>query len=128
MRYLLDTHSLLWFIGGDSQLSPRVRQLMEDADNELFISIASLWEMAIKLSLGKLNLAQPFGEMFPAQLDHNSIEVLDITIDHLKAVRDLPFYHRDPFDRLIIAQAQVEQLPIIGVDSIFDSYGAQREW
>ena len=128
MRYLLDTHSLIWFIGGDLQLSVHARQLMDDEGNELFISIGSLWEMAIKFSIGKLNLAQPFEKLFPEQLDNNSIEILDITVDHLKAVCYLPFHHRDPFDRLIIAQAQVERLPIISVDTVFDDYGVKREW
>ena len=128
MKYLLDTHSLIWFIGGDPQLSAHARQLMDDEESELFISIASLWEMAIKFSLGKLNLSQPFEEMFPAQLEGNSIEILGITTDHLKTVSTLPFHHRDPFDRLIIAQAQVEQLPIIGTDTTFDNYGVKREW
>lgn len=128
MRYLLDTHSLIWFIGGDLQLSAHARQLMDDERNELFISMASLWEMAIKFSIGKLNLGQRFEEMFPAQLESNSIEILGITIDHLKAVCRLPFHHRDPFDRLIIAQAQVEGLPIISVDKVFDDYGVEREW
>ena len=128
MKYLLDTHSLIWFIGGDAQLSAHARQLMEDGESELFISIASLWEMAIKFSIGKLNLGQPFDEIFPKQLESNSIELLGITLDHLNAATRLPFHHRDPFDRLIIAQAQVERLSIIGVDAIFDEYGIGREW
>ena len=128
MRYLLDTHSLIWFIGGEPQLSAHARQLMDNETNELFVSVASLWEMAIKFSIGKLNLEQPFDEMFPEQLENNSIEILGITLDHLKAVCNLPFHHRDPFDRLIIAQAQVEQLPIISVDTVFDDYGVKREW
>lgn len=101
---------------------------MDDEENLLFVSAASLWEMAIKVSIGKLNLGQPFGELFPEQLESNSIEILNITVDHLKAVCSLPFHHRDPFDRLIVAQAQVEQSAIIGTDAIFDSYGVKREW
>ena len=128
MRYLLDTHSLIWFIGGDLQLSVHARQLIDDEGNELFISIASLWEMAIKFSIGKLNLEQLFEKLFPEQLDNNSIEILDITVGHLKAVCYLPFHHRDPFDRSIIAQAQVERLPIISVDTVFDDYGVKRGW
>jgi PIN domain nuclease of toxin-antitoxin system len=85
MRYLLDTHSLIWFLGGKLQLSNRARELIDDETNELFISVASLWEMAIKWSIGKLNLGQPFDEMFPAQLQNNSIEVLGISLDHLIA-------------------------------------------
>ena len=84
--------------------------------------------MAIKFSIGKLNLGQPFNQMFPEQLEHNNIEILGITIDQLKDVCNLPFHHRDPFDRLIIAQAQIEKLPIISVDTIFDAYGVKREW
>ncbi len=128
MKYLLDTHSLIWFIGGDVQLSSYARQLIDDEGNELFISVASLWEMAIKFSIGKLNLGRPFATLFPEQLENNSIEILGITVDHLKAVCNLPFHHRDPFDRLIIAQAQVEKLPIISIDTIFDNYGVKREW
>lgn len=128
MRYLLDTHSLIWFIGGNVQLSFYARQLMDDEANELFVSSASLWEMAIKFSIGKLELGQPFETLFPAQLENNSIEILGISVEHLKAVCSLPFHHRDPFDRLIIAQAQVEKLPIISTDTIFDRYGIKREW
>lgn len=84
--------------------------------------------MAIKFSLGKLDLGQPFEVLFPAQLELNSIKILGIIIGHLKVVCDLPFHHRDPFDRLIIAQSQVEQWPVIGVDAAFDSYGVQRQW
>ena len=84
MRYLLDTHSLIWFIGGDSQLSAYARELMDDEANQLYISIAGLWEMAIKFSTGKLNLERSFGDMFPEQLEKNSIDILGITVDHLK--------------------------------------------
>lgn len=128
MKYLLDTHSLIWFIGGDAQLSSRARQLMEDKENELLVSIASLWEMAIKVSLGKLTLQRPFEELFPSQLNRNSIEILGVAIEHLQTVCTLPFHHRDPFDRLIIAQAQVENMPIISVDILFDNYAVKREW
>ena len=128
MKLLLDTHSLIWFLDGNSRLSARARRLMEDENNELFLSVASLWEMAIKSSLGKLEMTQPFDEMFPHQLQENAIEILDISVEHLKAVRILPFHHRDPFDRLIIAQSQVENLPLISVDSAFDAYDVKIEW
>ena len=128
MRYLLDTHSLIWFIEGDAKLSVRARQLIDDEANELFVSVASLWEMAIKFSIGKLNLGRPFAELFPEQLVDNSIEMLGVTVDHLWAVCELPFHHRDPFDRLLIAQAVVERLPIVSADVIFDRYGVRREW
>ena len=128
MKYLLDTHALIWFIEGDNQLSDHARQLIENEANELFISVASLWEMAIKVSIGKLNLVQPFETLFPSQLEANSIEILGVSVDHLKEVSGLPFHHRDPFDRLMIAQAKVEGFPIISVDAAFDAYGVRREW
>lgn len=128
MRYLLDTHALIWFLGGRPELSEHARQLIEDSNNELLVSIASLWEMAIKSSIGKLTLERPFDKLFPAQLDQNSIDVLPITLDHLNAVCDLPFHHRDPFDRLIVAQALVEHIPVLSVEMVFDSYQVKREW
>lgn len=128
MRYLLDTHSLIWFLGGDPQLSLHARQLILNEDNDVLISVVSLWEMAIKVGIGKLNLEQPFDRMFPDQLEKNSIDVLSIALDHLKVVSVLPLHHRDPFDRLIIAQAQVERLTIISTDSAFDNYAIRREW
>lgn len=128
MKYLLDTHSLLWFLTGDDRLSARTRQVMDDEMNELFISIASLWEIAIKVSIGKLHLSQPFDRLFPVLLEINSIGVLGITVEHTKRVCELPLYHRDPFDRIIVAQAQSEQLLLISADSRLDSYGIQRIW
>lgn len=128
MRYLLDTNALLWFLGNDKKLSHRARQLIESSSNESCLSIVSLWEIAIKTVLGKLDLAEPFEQMFPKQLQLNRIEVLDITVDNLVKLTTLPFHHRDPFDRLIIAQGLVEGLPIISVDTIFDTYGINRKW
>lgn len=128
MRLLLDTHSFLWFIGGDKSLSAYARSLIEDDANEVFLSVASLWEIAIKVSLGKLRLEQPFDLLIPQQLYVNNIELCAITIQHASAVATLPFHHRDPFDRLLIAQALVEQFPIIGQDQIFDAYAVQRIW
>ena len=84
--------------------------------------------MAIKFSIGKLDLGRPFDELFPHQLEQNSIEILSITVEHLEVVCELPFHHRDPFDRLIISQSQVEKLPIISTDAIFDRYDVKREW
>lgn len=128
MRYLLDTHTLLWFIAEDKNLSDRARRLILDSSSEILISIASLWEIAIKINIGKLALDKPFNQLFPDELDSHGIDVLDITMDHFMQVTTLPLHHRDPFDRLIIAQALVERLPIIGVDSAFDAYGVSREW
>jgi PIN domain nuclease of toxin-antitoxin system len=128
MRYLLDTNALLWFLAGDAKLSGRARVLIEDPNNEKLLSIVSLWEIAIKVRLGKLELDQPFEQVFPESLDFNCIQILDITVDSLIKLTTLPFHHRDPFDRLIIAQGLVEKLPIISVDRVFDAYGINREW
>jgi PIN domain nuclease of toxin-antitoxin system len=128
VRLLLDTHSFLWFVGGDSSLSVAARLLIEDADNSVFLSAASVWEIAIKVSLGKLHLEQPFDVLIPQQLLVNHIELLGITLQHTAIVARLPFHHRDPFDRLLIAQAIVEQIPVITRDPAFDAYPVQRLW
>ena len=128
MKYLLDTHTLLWFLQGDKKLSDKARQLIDSPRNSKFLSIVSLWEIAVKVSLGKLVLDKSFERLFPEQLHFNRIQILDITVDSLIKLTTLPFHHRDPFDRLIIAQALVDELPIIGTDTAFDAYGVSREW
>ena len=128
VRYLLDTHTLLWFITEDEELSDRARQLILDSNNEIFLSIASLWEIAIKVNIGKLALDKPFNQLFPDELDSHGIEILNITINSLIHLTTLPFHHRDPFDRLIIAQALDEGISVISVDSALDPYGVNREW
>lgn len=109
-------------------LSPRARMLIEEPTNEVFLSIASVWEMAIKASLGKLDLSQPFDLFIPNQLLLNDMTLLDITVSHTLRVATLPFHHRDPFDRLLIAQSLVEGMPIISVDGILDAYNVNRLW
>jgi PIN domain nuclease of toxin-antitoxin system len=128
MSLLLDTHSFLWFIMGSLRLSGTARALIEDDAHDKLLSTASLWEMAIKLSLGRLTLAEPFGVLIPHQLRVNGIEILNVDIDHLAVLTTLPFHHRDPFDRLIIAQAIMEQFPIVSVDPAFDAYPIERLW
>ena len=128
MNLLLDTHSFLWFIMGSPRLSGNARALIEDDAHDKRLSTASLWEMAIKLSLGRLTLAEPFGVLIPQQLCFSGIGILNIAIDHLAALTTLPFHHCDPFDRLIIAQAIVEQCPIVSVDPAFDAYPVERLW
>ena len=128
MKYLLNTHTVLWFLKGDKKFSDKARRLIDSPRNSKFLSIVSLWEIAVKVSLGKLVLDKSFERLFPEQLYFNRIEVLDITVDSLIKLTTLPFHHRDPFGRLIIAQALVEELPIIGTDAAFDAYGISREW
>src|SRR5215213_196665 len=105
MRALLDTHSFIWFVEGDQNLSPAARQSITDPANEILLSAASLWEIAIKVSIGKLSLTQPFQTSVLGQMAYNDIRLLDISVAHILEVLTLPFHHRDPFDRMIIAQA-----------------------
>lgn len=128
MNYLIDTHSFLWFVEGNTNLSKTARFHMEDETAALFLSVASVWEIAIKFSLGKLELTQPYDVFIPQQLVTNDIELLPITLLHTGAIIPLPLHHRDPFDRLIIAQSITEQMPIISKDGIFDAYGVVRIW
>ncbi len=128
MAALLDTNIFLWFITGDERLSPNVREFISDSDNDLFLSVASLWEIAIKVSIGKLELVRPFNQLFPEQLDENSIDLLPIKLVHLSALLELPLHHRDPFDRLIIAQGIKENIPIISGDKIFQQYPVEVIW
>ncbi len=128
MKLMLDTHTLLWFIGGDTALSKTVRELIEDPQNEKFVSIVSIWETAIKVSIGKMTLTAPFEVLFPKQLQINGFELLPITVEHAYVVVGLPFHHRDPFDRLMAAQTITEAMTMLSVDEIFDDYGITRVW
>lgn len=128
MNFLLDTHAFLWFIAGSDDLSAAARELIEDPANQPFLSAASLWEMAIKLSLGKLHLALSFEKLVPEQMMLNGIQFLPIEMSHVMPVATLTFHHRDPFDRLLIAQALVEQMPIVSGDPAFDPYPVQTLW
>ena len=128
MRILLDSHSFLWFITGDDRLSNRAKNLITDLSNPVLISVASLWEISIKTALGKLELSRPFEEFIPEQLASNEIDPFPIELAHLAKLIDLPLHHRDPFDRLIIAQAMVEGLPIISRDAEFQSYSIEIIW
>jgi PIN domain nuclease of toxin-antitoxin system len=128
MNYLLDTHTFLWFINDDTSLSSTAKALIEVPENTIYLSVASIWEMAIKVSLDKLEMPSPFPDFIDEQLDENTIVLLNIRTVHTGIVATLPFHHRDPFDRLIIAQSKVEDIPIIGKDAIFDDYGIKRLW
>lgn len=125
MKFLIDTHIFLWFINNDPQLSPTAKTLLE-SDVELLLSVASLWEIAIKISTGKMTLPKPFEIFIPEQLQQNDITVLPIATNHLTYITALPFHHRDPFDRLLIAQSIVEGIPIVSVDAAFDPYKVDR--
>jgi PIN domain nuclease of toxin-antitoxin system len=124
MRVLLDTHVLVWYLEGNPSLSRSKRELIVKAETEVFVSIASLWEIAIKSSLGKLKLTRSLTDVLQ-QLSAQSIELLHIAPGHVLQVASLPFHHRDPFDRMIIAQAKVEFLTVVAVDPQFNSYGVK---
>lgn len=128
MSLLLDTHALLWFLLNDPRLSEKARARIADADSTIFVSPASLWEIAIKISIGKYALPEPFVEFWERQLRMNDFTLVPISVEQTAHVVILPFHHRDPFDRLIIAQSLVEEIPVISSDIIFDSYGADRIW
>lgn len=128
MRLLLDTHTFLWFAAGDPSLSASARRRIEDVRNDKFLSLASVWEMAIKVSLGRLALDLPLVEAVEQGAVENGISLLPIQLPHVVAVASLPLHHRDPFDRLLIAQAQAEGLAIVGRDEAFDDYKVRRIW
>jgi len=128
VNLLLDTHTFLWFIAGDAILSKAARSAIEDEGNNLYLSVASLWEIAIKVSIDKLMLSEPFEALIPEQLAENGIELLDISVEHTALIASMPFHHRDPFDRLIAAQAHVEQMTLVSADDAFDAYGVTRLW
>ena len=128
MNVLLDTHTFLWFVNDDPRLSKSARVLIEGEDTQPFLSVASLWEIAIKISLGKLTLKQRYEAFVPQQLALNGIGILNITLEHTAAVAHLPFHHRDPFDRLLIVQSKNEDMPLVSADPAFDAYEVKRVW
>jgi len=122
MRFILDTHILIWFLEGNRSLSSSRRQIISQSQNDVFVSIASLWEMAIKISLSKLTLSQSLDDVIK-QIAAEDIEILPITAEHTLQVSILPFHHRAPFDRIIIVQSRVENLPLMTNDNDFGGYG-----
>lgn len=128
MKALLDAHVLLWWLVDDTRISERARRLIAKADSEIFFSAASSWELAIKVALGRLTLPGPPRTLIPRILREQSIQTLDVTHAHALAVADLPPHHRDPFDRMLVAQAKLEKLAIISGDPLIAQYGAKVVW
>jgi PIN domain nuclease of toxin-antitoxin system len=128
MRLLLDTHAFLWWVEDDSRLSVDARACIADGTNECHVSVASAWEMAIKCSLGKLKLGRLVHDYFARHLPANGFRLLPVEIREATDVECLAFYHRDPFDRLLIAQAQRHGLDLVFCDRMFDRYGIARIW
>jgi len=119
MKLLIDTHAFLWFIAGNPKLSGSARKLIENIENERLLSIASMWEMSIKASIGKLRLDLAFPDIVKHHINENLIMLLPIKPEHLDIVRSLPFHHKYPFDRLIIAQSQSENMTVLSRDKMF---------
>jgi PIN domain nuclease of toxin-antitoxin system len=128
VNLLLDTHAFLWFVLNDPRLSATARRLLADPQNSLFLSAASYWELAIKISTGKYVLNERFDVFILRETALNGIQVLPITVPHGAAVSTLPLHHRDPFDRMLIAQAIVEQVSVVSADPVFDAYPVTRLW
>lgn len=128
MTLLLDTHAALWFLQGDQRLPDKTRQRIVSAGSGACVSVASLWEIAIKVSLGKMTLPYPFDDLFPDTISQSGLTLLEITVDHLSGVLRLDHLHRDPFDRLLIAQAFSENVAIVTCDSKLRLYGARTLW
>lgn len=127
MSLLLDTHTFLWFVGGDKQLPPKLKEYIEKPNNACFISIASFWEIAIKTQIGKLDLGISLKELYKFAINNN-FEIIPINFEHLLQLSKLPIIHNDPFDRIIIAQATSEKLTIATKDSSFLKYKIKVTW
>lgn len=128
MTLLLDAHALLWFIRADPRLSATARNLMSDPNNDLLLSTGTIWEIAIKVGLRKFTLAEPYDVFIRDAIADNDLTVLQISVEHAAAFTTLPLHHRDPFDRLLVAQALVEGLPLVSADPALDAYPITRLW
>ncbi len=128
MTYLLDTGVWLWSVGDPSRISRKARDVMADVRQELFLSAVTSWEVAIKAASGKLHLPEPPDLYVPRRMASQGLRPLAVSHQHALAVFALPAHHRDPFDRLLIAQAQVEDMTLISADSMFDRYPVQLLW
>jgi PIN domain nuclease of toxin-antitoxin system len=128
MRLLLDTHAFLWFLLDDPKLSETARNSIAEPDNDIEISPASYWEIAIKISLNKYSLPEPYEQFMEREIATNQFRILPIEPKHTAVLTNLPFHHRDPFDRLIIAQAMVEHIPVVSRDTVFAAYPVMCIW
>ena len=128
MRVLLDTHTFLWFALDDPQLSAAAKAVIVDPANEKYVSPASWWEIAIKMKIGKLLLRESFLEFVQHAIHDNGFAMLPIEPAHTSIVSTLPFHHKDPFDRMLIARALAESIPIVSADAALDPYGTHRLW
>jgi PIN domain nuclease of toxin-antitoxin system len=127
MKYLLDTNALLWAMEKNPTLTKKASSAIADSNNDIYVSIVSLWEIAIKLSIGKLDLTQTLDDIIE-EMTVQDYKILPISVEAVRLVRMLPYHHRDPFDRAIIAQGLTDNLQIITSDEKFDDYGVERHW
>ena len=128
MKLLLDTHTLLWLVEDDPQLSQTALDLLVDPGNELLLSPATYWELAIKISIRKYQLTDPLADYIAEAVQHYGLSILQIDVKHAEAIVTLPHHHKDPFDRMLIAQSVVENVALVSSDETFDAYPIQRLW
>lgn len=128
MNFLLDTHAFIWLWEDVSKVSPRVLAACEDPENQLYLSIASVWEMQVKVALGKLSFRQPLPEIIEFQKNENGVSILPVSLAHIWRLASLPAYHNDPFDRMLIAQATSEKLSLITTDRYIARYPVELFW
>ena len=128
MKLLLDTHVFLWWMERNRRLSTRAGALIADPDSEVFVSVVTIWEIAIKAELGQLEMPDDLGGFLRSELTVNDFASLPIQFEHAIAARDLPLHHRDPFDRLLICQSRVEGLTLVSADPVMAAYGADVVW
>lgn len=128
MRLLLDTHAFIWLWEDISKIPPRVLAACEDPENQLYLSIASIWEMQIKVAVGRLSFQQPLSEIIEQQKNENGISILPVSLAHVWQLAKLPMYHNDPFDRMLVAQACADQLALITADRHIERYAVELFW
>ncbi len=128
MKLLLDTHTFIWWDSVPNKLSTEVLSLFQDQANEMILSVASIWEMQIKLQLGKLQLNSPLREIITTQQETNNIKILDVSLVHILALEELPTPHKDPFDRLLVAQTIAEDAILVSRDKMFKQYPIKLLW
>lgn len=128
MRLLLDTHTFIWLDSNPNRLSAQARSLLQDSANVLLLSVVSIWEMQIKQQLGKLQLSIPLAEIVESQRQTNGIEILPVILSHVLSLEQLPLHHKDPFDRLLIAQANIENVVLVSEDTMFANYPVKVLW
>jgi PIN domain nuclease of toxin-antitoxin system len=128
MRHLVDAHSLIWALDDPRKLGSQATAILEDPANELIVSVGTIWELSIKVGLGKLSLSLPYRAWMEKALVDLALVVSPITLEVAERQMALPFHHRDPFDRLLVAQCLVEAISIVSADSVFEQYGVSRIW